>query len=98
MQPLGVVDRQPVLSDLPDLRQRREDPGIEHFVPLGAIEALDEGVLIGLAGRDRLQPDPLGLAPARQGLGDQLWSGGMETPEGSEPAITLAAFARRSRS
>lgn len=38
------------MSDLANLIERPKQPTIRDFRPIGAIEAFDEGVLIGLAG------------------------------------------------
>jgi hypothetical protein len=55
-----------------DLAERREDIGIEHLLAVGPIEALDERVLIGLAGLDVAQSDLLGRAPGREDLRGEL--------------------------
>jgi hypothetical protein len=45
------------------LLDRVEHVRIEHFVAVRSVEALDVGVLIGLAGLDEAQFDALRLAP-----------------------------------
>ena len=72
MGPLRVVGRQPGLGLLPYLRQRAEDKGIEDFPAVGAVEALDVGVLIGLAGLNEAQLDVLFLAPIGERLARQF--------------------------
>jgi len=47
-----VVSAQPVVGDLPHLADRVEQVGVEHLLAVGAVEALDERVLVGLAGLD----------------------------------------------
>ena len=69
---LGVVGLQPPGRYLPDLGQGGEEPGIEHLLAIGAVEALDEGVLIRLPRLDVADRDPTLLAPHRQGLSDEL--------------------------
>jgi len=48
MRPLLVVTLEPFLSDLPDLLQRLEYVRIEDFRAIGAIESLDERILVRL--------------------------------------------------
>ncbi len=45
-----VVSTDPVISDLAKILKRVEDVGVEHSVPVKPVEALDEGILVGLAG------------------------------------------------
>jgi len=40
MGPRGIVELQPLFGHLPDLRQRREDQGIEDFVAVRRVEVL----------------------------------------------------------
>ncbi len=54
MGPLLVVFQQPGLDDVAHLVEGFEHVGIKYFVAEGAIEALDEGVLVGLPGLDKL--------------------------------------------
>ena len=62
MRPLLVVFAQPVVGYLAHLLDGFEDVGIEYFLPIGLVEALDEGVLIGFA---RLDKPNLSLANRR---------------------------------
>src|SRR5215813_7993609 len=72
MGPLGGVDRQPSLGDRADLIEGLEEMRVEDLLTIGAIEALDEGILIGLAGLNVAQADPLSRTPLDEGLGDEL--------------------------
>jgi hypothetical protein len=47
-----VVAIDPAIRDFPDLRNRIEQIRIQHLLPVGPVEALDEGVLIRLARLD----------------------------------------------
>lgn len=62
----------PLARDLPHLAQTFEQIGIEGLLPIGPVEVLDEGVLIGLARLDFLDHNPVLLAPAYENLVDQL--------------------------
>ena len=63
MRSVLVVLGQPVVGDGLDLLDGIEQPGVEHFGPEGAVEALDVGVLVGLAGLDVVQRDAPALGP-----------------------------------
>ena len=54
MRPFLVVIYEPVVGDLLDLTHGLECVGVEHFLTVGAIEPLDERVLIGLPRLDVL--------------------------------------------
>ena len=54
MRPLLVVLDQPIIRDLLRLLDRFEDVGVEDLGPVRPIEALDERVLVRLAGRDEV--------------------------------------------
>ncbi len=56
----------------PALRERREQRLVEEFVAQTAIEALDEGLLGQLAGRNVVPLDPHLLAPAQDRHAGQL--------------------------
>jgi hypothetical protein len=56
------------------LSERGKDVGVKHFVAVGAIEALDEGVLIGLAGLDEAHLDVVRSAPVRKELRREFWA------------------------
>ena len=58
MRPLLVVNDEPALGQRADLRQRLEEMRIEHLGAIAAIEALDEGILIGLSRLDIVEVDP----------------------------------------
>ena len=58
-----VVAIEPVGRDLPHLVERIEQVRAQNLFAVGAVEALDVGVLIGLAGLDEAQLDVLLLAP-----------------------------------
>src|SRR5262252_3095159 len=72
MGPLGVVGLEPGLSDRADLFERFEEMGIEHLLAERSVEALDKGILIGLAGLDVAESDALGRAPPDKRLGGEL--------------------------
>ena len=48
MRPALVVRREPVIGEALDLPHDVEDVGVEDFFAVRAIEAFDEGILIGL--------------------------------------------------
>jgi len=52
-----VVLRYPGFGEIANLGDRVEQIGIEHFLAIGAVEALDKGVLIRLARLDVPQLD-----------------------------------------
>ncbi len=58
-----VVLDAPLLQNLLHLRQRVEQPGIEHLLPHALVEPLDEGVLVRLAGLDVAQFDTVLFGP-----------------------------------
>ena len=68
MRPDLVVGPHPSIGELTDLVKRREKMDIEDFVAIGTIEALDESVLIGLAGLDVEKLDAVLLAPVDEDL------------------------------
>jgi hypothetical protein len=57
---------------LTHLVQAGEEVGVEHLLPIAAVESLNVGVLIGLAGLDVADLDAVGLAPVGVGLGEEL--------------------------
>src|SRR5687768_12472804 len=72
MRPLAVINCQPLFGQELNLLHGAEEVLIQHFVAVGAIEALDEGVLIGLAGRDVEQRNATLPAPLHKAAGDEL--------------------------
>jgi hypothetical protein len=68
----GIVAVTPFHGDRPDLFQGGKDPGIKHLLADGAVEALDVGILVRLAGFDEGEDDPSRHAPRPQGLGDEF--------------------------
>lgn len=51
MGPVFIVGPEPLLREALHVLQGLEEIEIEHFVAIGAVEALDERVLIRVAGR-----------------------------------------------
>lgn len=72
MGPFVVVGQQPALRQRTDFCQRFKQVGIENLGAVAAVEALDVGVLIGLAGLDVLDRDTSGVASIDEDLGEQL--------------------------
>ena len=72
MRPLLVVLDEPIIRDLLHLLDRFEDVGVEHLGPVRPVEALDERVLIRLAGFDEAQLDLLLLGPIDEGVAREL--------------------------
>lgn len=72
MRTFFVVIGHPVVDELPDLGERIENVGVEHFGTEGSVEALDIGVLGGFAGLDVMEADMVTLAPSRQFGGDEF--------------------------
>ena len=63
MRPFFVVLRYPRFGEMPDLGDRVEQMGIEHFLAIGAVEALNKGVLVGFPRFDVPQLDLSSLTP-----------------------------------
>src|SRR5215467_14768922 len=72
MGPLGVVGFKPRVRDRAHVLERVEEMSIEDFLAKRSVEALDEGVLIGLARLDVAEADALGGAPRHEGLSDEF--------------------------
>ena len=72
MRPLLVVADEPPFGEGSDFRQRFEEIRVEHLGTIGAMEALDKGVLIGLARLDLAQRDPPPVTPVHKGVGRQF--------------------------
>jgi hypothetical protein len=70
--PVFVVTPQPTAGDLAHVFNGVEDVGVEHFVAAGAVEALDEGVLIRLPRLNEQQCNVVLLAPAGKVMPGQL--------------------------
>ena len=51
------------MAGIPDLTEILEQVGVEHFLAVAPIEALDEGVRIRLARLDEAKVDQVLLAP-----------------------------------
>ena len=49
----------PGLGDFPSLLKIIEQIGIKHFMPVGSVEALNEGILLGFARLNVFQFNPL---------------------------------------
>ncbi len=64
---------QPFGADLSHLVQRLEHIRIQHFGVIGAIEPLDEGILIWSARLDVPQFDPTLRTPGHEAIGDEFW-------------------------
>jgi len=58
-----VVALEPFGGDLPQLLQQVEQVGARNLFSIGPVEALDVGILVGLARLDETQLDILLLAP-----------------------------------
>jgi hypothetical protein len=54
------------------LGQRREQGLVQQFVPQSAVEALDEGILHGLARRDVMPCDAALIGPLQDGVAGEL--------------------------
>lgn len=67
-----VVVLQPTLGYLPDLVQRVEQVRIQHMLPEGAVEALNEGILRRLARLDVDELNALHPAPLLRQRGNEL--------------------------
>jgi len=62
MRPLVIVFQQPAAGNLPGLVQAVEEVQVQHLIPVGPVETLDIGVLIGLSPLD--VPDDDAVVPA----------------------------------
>lgn len=67
-----VVTFNPVVGDLSHFGERVEQVRAEDFLPIGAVESLNECVLVGLARLDEAQLDALCLAPLPEAVAGQL--------------------------
>lgn len=67
-----VVFQHPGPADLPDLVQVPEQPGIQHFLPVAAVEALNIRILVRLAWLDVIQQDAVVSAPVRKRFTQEL--------------------------
>ena len=72
MGPFGVVRREPGFGDCAHLLERIEEIGVEHLFAVCPVEAFDEGVLIGLAGLNVAEADPLRRTPLDESFGNEL--------------------------
>jgi len=72
VRPDFVVAIEPFGRDLADLVERVGQVGAQHFLAVGPVEALDVGVLIGLARLDEAKLDVLVLAPIGERLARQF--------------------------
>src|SRR5512141_663706 len=68
----GVVVFQPTLCDQTDLPEIIKQTSIQNFFTVGAVEALNVGILCRLAGLDMEQLDMVVFGPTLQPLRDQL--------------------------
>jgi hypothetical protein len=74
VRPFLVVHPEPVSADLAHLLEILEHVGIEHFVTIGLVVALDVSVLVGFAGLNVPRLNAVSLAPVEQLLSDELRS------------------------
>jgi len=72
VRPVVVIVREPFVVDILQVCNRSDHPGVEHFATERAVEALDVGVLVGLAGLDVADVDLLFLAPVGKRPGGEL--------------------------
>jgi hypothetical protein len=72
MGALLVVGDHPIVDEFADFGEGAEEVGVEDLVAEGAVEALDVGVLGGLAGLDVVEADVVVLAPGDKLGGDEL--------------------------
>lgn len=74
MRAFVVVASQPGVDDLADLVQVFQQVCVQDFGPIGPVEALDVGVLVGLAGLNVTQLDAVIETPVDHRLGGILRS------------------------
>ena len=67
-----VVASEPVVRDLLDIWNRLKQVRAQYFLPIAAIEALDERVLVGLAGLDEADFDAPLPGPVGEGLAGEF--------------------------
>ena len=68
MGPLGVVGVEPRVGDGADILERAEEIRVQDLLAKRPVEALSEGVLIGLAGLNVAEADSAGLYTTRRRL------------------------------
>src|ERR1700687_2331904 len=74
VRPNRIVVQAPGFDDLARLSQAEEPGLIETLVAEPAVEALDVGILVWLAGLDEVQPDALRVGPRIERSADGLGS------------------------
>lgn len=72
MRPDFVVALEPVAGELLDIGDGLEQVGVEHLFAVATVEALDEGIVVGLAGLNEADLDLLGTAPLGKSLAGEL--------------------------
>lgn len=72
MLPMLVVVDEEAPRRFANVIQACEQVAIEHVLAVGAVEALDVGVLVGFAGLDVLDRHPIGLGPRGERLAQEL--------------------------
>ena len=78
--PVFIVTQQPFDAGLSDLLQGFKHVGVQHFRPIGQIEAFGEGILIQLPRLDVPQFDRPFRTPAHEPLRDEF--GAIVQPNG----------------
>lgn len=79
------IASEPTVGDFPDVGERLEQVWVEHFFAVAAVEALDEGVLVGFARLDVAQLDSTPFRPVHEGLAGEL--GAVVTMDGGGLAV-----------
>ena len=74
MRPLGVVLLLPRLDDGAGMRQTAEPVQIQALIAKPAVEALDMGVLRGLAGVNEISRHAMCIGPSVQDAPSKLWT------------------------
>ena len=87
MRPDFVVAFDPVVGDLSHLGEGVEQVSTKHLLAIRAIESLDEGVLVRLAGLDESNLDALHRAPFSEPVAGQLRS--VVAPDGTRLTVDL---------
>ena len=89
MGTLFVILDHPLPYDFTDLIQILKQIGVQHLFPESAVEALDESVLVGLAGLDVAYLHAIVLAPPHEGLTQQFRAVAWGRPPCPESPTTM---------
>ncbi len=71
---LLVVSQHPGPTNLPDFVQVPDQPSVQHFLPVAAVEPLNIDILVRLAWLDVIQEDVVVSASLRKRFTQEFWA------------------------